>query len=71
MPETKEMNVKEAISDCYREAILLSEVLQGIDHLADSGDAGEGARYAINTVAIRQADELASQIERIEREFQQ
>lgn len=52
--------------DCQHDAVVLSELLRGVDLMANEGKMFDSARVAVTMVALQRAEELANDLDRLE-----
>lgn len=54
------------VQDCQAEAVVLAEMLRGIDLMNNDGALYDGARVAITIAAVERAERLADALDDIE-----
>lgn len=58
-------NAAQAIKDCQSDAVILSEMLAGIDLMSNEGALFDGARVAVTIAALDRANALAEALDQI------
>lgn len=53
------------LSDCQINAVVLAALIEGIDLMGNEGETFDDTRVAVTTVALRLANELASDLDRL------
>lgn len=53
------------LSDCQINAVVLAALIEGIDLMGNEGKTFDDTRVAVTTVALRLANELASDLDRL------
>ncbi|MGM0740155.1 MAG: hypothetical protein ACQEVT_01085 [Pseudomonadota bacterium] len=54
------------VGDCQAEAVVLSEMLRGIELMNDGGKQFDGARVAVTIAAAERAEQLAAALDAIQ-----
>ena len=55
------------LADCQHDAIILAEMLEGIDLMGNEGGVFDGPRIAVTIVALERAKALANALDKLER----
>lgn len=56
---------QKTLSDCQHDAVILATVLEGIDLMGNEGEPFDNARGGTTILALRLAQELADNLDRI------
>lgn len=55
-----------SVQDCHGEAVILAQMLRGIDLMSTEGAKFNGARVAVTIAAVERAERLAAALDTIQ-----